>query len=90
MLVEHHFEALRRWHIQRRVVAAFGEPALAGCDQRPGKKVPIGEGLEKVRRYRLAPQPFGIESGELTPTLKVKRKFVAQKYADLLASMARG
>jgi long-chain acyl-CoA synthetase len=45
--------------------------------------------FEKVKRYKLVPQPFGIESGELTPTLKVKRKFVAQKYADLLASMAR-
>jgi long-chain acyl-CoA synthetase len=45
--------------------------------------------FEKVRRYRLLAQPFGIESGELTPTLKVKRKFVAQKYADLLTSMAR-
>jgi long-chain acyl-CoA synthetase len=46
--------------------------------------------FEKVRRYKLVSQPFGIESGELTPTLKVKRKFVAQKYADLLAAMARG
>jgi long-chain acyl-CoA synthetase len=46
--------------------------------------------FEKVRRFKLVPQPFGIESGELTPTLKVKRKVVAQKYADLLAAMARG
>lgn len=44
---------------------------------------------EKIKRFKLVTHPFGIESGELTPTLKVKRKFVAQKYADLLAAMSR-
>ena len=37
--------------------------------------------FEKIKRFKLVPHPFGIESGELTPTLKVKRKFVAQKYS---------
>ena len=45
--------------------------------------------FEKVRQFRLAAQPFSIDSGELTPTLKVKRKFVAQKYADMIAAMSR-
>jgi long-chain acyl-CoA synthetase len=45
--------------------------------------------FEKVRAFRLAPRPFSIDGGELTPTLKVKRKVVAQKYAELLASMSR-
>jgi long-chain acyl-CoA synthetase len=44
---------------------------------------------EKIKRFKMIGKPFGIDSGELTPTLKVKRKFVAEKYADLLASMAR-
>lgn len=46
--------------------------------------------FEKVKRFKLVDRPFGIDSGELTPTLKVKRKFVAQKYADLVAAMSRG
>jgi len=44
---------------------------------------------EKIKRFKIVAKPFGIESGELTPTLKVKRKFVAEKYAELIAAMAR-
>jgi long-chain acyl-CoA synthetase len=40
---------------------------------------------ERIKRFRLAPRPFSIEGGELTPTLKVKRRVVAEKYAELLA-----
>ncbi len=46
--------------------------------------------FEKIKRFKLVPKPFSIDSGELTPTLKVKRKVVAQNYAELIASMARG
>ena len=54
------------------------------------KNTPDLADFEKIKRFKLVPQPFSIDGGELTPTLKVKRKFVAQKYADLIASMARG
>ena len=44
---------------------------------------------EKIKRFKLVDRPFTVDGGELTPTLKVKRKFVIQKYADLIASMTR-
>lgn len=42
---------------------------------------------EKVKRYRLLPEPFTMEGGELTNTLKIKRRFVSEKYKDLIDSM---
>lgn len=42
---------------------------------------------EKIKKYRLLEEPFTMEGGELTNTLKVKRKFVADKYKDLIDKM---
>ncbi|MGQ9487402.1 MAG: AMP-dependent synthetase/ligase [Armatimonadota bacterium] len=45
--------------------------------------------FEKVRRFTLLDHPFSIETGELTPTLKVRRHFIKQRYAKELEAMAR-
>jgi long-chain acyl-CoA synthetase len=37
-----------------------------------------------VKRFAIIPKDFTVEGGELTPTLKVKRKLVTQKYKDIL------
>lgn len=42
---------------------------------------------QRVRRFSLIPHAFSIETGELTPTLKVKRRVVAEKYAHLIEKM---
>lgn len=39
---------------------------------------------EKIRDFRLIAQEFTVESGELTPTLKVKRRIIEDKYGDLI------
>ena len=43
--------------------------------------------VEQVKRFTVLPRPFGIDSGELTPTLKIKRKVIASKYAAEIEAM---
>ncbi|HPS94416.1 MAG TPA: long-chain fatty acid--CoA ligase [Deltaproteobacteria bacterium] len=43
--------------------------------------------VEQIRRYTLLPQEFSIETGELTPTLKIKRKVVSQRYSSVIDGM---
>jgi long-chain acyl-CoA synthetase len=38
---------------------------------------------EKVKRFELTPDVWSINGGQLTPTLKLKRKIVMEKYIDL-------
>ena len=39
---------------------------------------------ERIRRVALLPNEFSIDSGELTPTLKVKRRVIDERYNDLI------
>ncbi|MCK8141588.1 long-chain fatty acid--CoA ligase [Flavobacterium sp. I-SCBP12n] len=38
---------------------------------------------EQIKRFELTPEIWSIEGGELTPTLKLKRKIIMDKYKDL-------
>jgi long-chain acyl-CoA synthetase len=42
---------------------------------------------ERVRRIALLPEEFTIDNGELTPTLKVKRRIVDEKFGDLIEQL---
>jgi long-chain acyl-CoA synthetase len=46
--------------------------------------------VEQIKDFRLIEQQLGAEDEELTPTMKLKRKFVNQKYADLIDGMYAG
>lgn len=40
-----------------------------------------------IRKWTILPNEFSVESGEFTPTLKLKRKFISQKYAKIIDKM---
>jgi long-chain acyl-CoA synthetase len=43
--------------------------------------------IERVRHFRLMPEPFSIENGTLTPTLKLRRQQIYRVHKDLFESM---
>lgn len=42
---------------------------------------------ERVRKFALLDKPFTIETGEITPSLKIKRKVVEEKYGEVIEKM---
>ena len=43
--------------------------------------------VEKVKKFELLTDEWSVDSGELTPTMKVKRKVVIEKYDALIESI---
>lgn len=43
--------------------------------------------IERIRHFRTLPEPFTVENGLLTPTMKVKRRLVLERYAAEVAEL---
>jgi long-chain acyl-CoA synthetase len=46
--------------------------------------------VEQVKKFTILPKKLYEEDGEVTPTMKVKRKYVNEAFADLIEGMYRG
>ena len=46
--------------------------------------------IEKVRRFALADEPFAIENEEMTPSLKIRRHKIKERYGERLDGLYRG
>lgn len=44
---------------------------------------------EQIKRFKLLPKPWGIESGEMTPTMKLKRKVIHSKFEKEIEGLYR-
>ena len=44
-------------------------------------------GYEQIKRFELLSEPFSIQNGELTNTLKMKRRVILERYADVIDLM---
>ena len=43
--------------------------------------------VQTIKRFAIIPREFSIDGGELTPTMKVKRKVVNEKYKNEIEAM---
>jgi long-chain acyl-CoA synthetase len=67
------------------------QPAATKIVQRDVTKITAHlADYERVRRVALLPQEFSIDAGEMTPTLKVKRNIIDDRYAEVIEQLYRG
>lgn len=67
-------------HVNERVVAEIQR----GIDEEVN---PLFARVETVRRFHVLPRNLSVEDGELTPTLKVKRRVVNENFASQIELM---
>ncbi len=80
----------------------FSEKGMAGLNPEDVARHPETEALvgaavrqvntelathERIRRFRILTREFSMEEGEITPTLKIRRRVIAERYADLIEGM---
>lgn len=46
--------------------------------------------VESVKKFKIVPKKLYEEDGEVTPTMKVKRKYINERFADLIKEMYTG
>lgn len=88
-LIQPNFEFLMEW--ARRRELALGDPSEAVRNpvviDRFQKEVDEANAQfaqwERVKQFRLTPDTWTVDAGHLTPTMKLKRKVIQQKYDQL-------
>jgi len=84
------FEALKPWAERQGIGAASNKDLIQDKQVRAliaQEVATVNSGLasfEKVVAWDLLPEEWTLETGELTPTQKVKRRVINQKYGDIL------
>jgi long-chain acyl-CoA synthetase len=95
-LVVPNFETLEGWARQqglpftsREELAARPE-VVAHYEKLIQELTPDLAQFEKIKKIALLPKEFTLEAGELTPTLKVRRRVVEEKYKDVIDRLYGG
>lgn len=86
-------ETIRAWAaaqgLAERSLAALAtdERVLALIDSEVQNRNRELASFESVKKFRILPRELTIEDGDLTPSLKIKRRVICEKHADLVESM---
>jgi long-chain acyl-CoA synthetase len=90
------FEALEAWAKERRMTVGGREELVRRPEVLAHYKGLVDEmtadlaQFEKIKKIALLAREFTQESGELTPTLKVKRRVVEERYKPMIDAMYEG
>ena len=92
-LIVPNFADLRSWCAKKEIPYTTNEEMIKHpmvlkkykkvADQ---KNATLGE-TERVMKFALMDYEWGVSTGELTPTLKLKRRFISQKHAAVIESL---
>ncbi len=87
------FDELRRY-ARKKGLGVDDPSALVCLDE---VRALIGEQVDQVNRtlaryeqikyLTILPKPFSVEDGELTPTLKLKRRVIKERYGEQIRGM---
>jgi long-chain acyl-CoA synthetase len=87
-------DEIERWARARRITTPY--PALLECDEVRAEIAAFVAAVngtisspERVRRYALLERELSTEHDELTPTLKIRRSVVADRFRDRLDALYR-
>ncbi len=92
-LVVPNMELLKSYAAEQKIAFSSDEELLANpfihkmMEARIEEKQRNLASFEKIKRFTLLAHPFTMESGELTDTLKLRRKVVGEHYAEAIEAM---
>ena len=87
------FSKLREWYSQHDKAYPGNQAVLEDKDAFSLIKEEVNQynklfnPVEQVKKFALIPREWTIEGGELTPTLKLKRKVILEKYKEFVNSL---
>jgi long-chain acyl-CoA synthetase len=95
-LIQPNFEFIKDWIERKKKNMATTLEAICASDivkQRIQKEIDetnkhFGK-WEQVKKFELTPEIWSIDAGHLTPTMKMKRKVIKEKYKDLIEKIYR-
>ena len=92
-LIVPNFENLRQFAVGRHIEHTSDDELVADAqvgelytDENARLCEPFA-GFEQIKKFTILATPLTIESGELTPSLKVKRRIIESKYKDRIDSL---
>ncbi|WP_405382634.1 AMP-dependent synthetase/ligase [Maribacter sp. LLG6340-A2] len=88
-LIQPNFDYIYEWAKKNNITVGensdivLNEKVIERLDEEVTKANENFAKWEKIKQFRLTPDIWSIEGGHLTPTMKLRRKIIKEKYIDL-------